>query len=124
MRIGNLEWRDTTTYSQATPKEHRIPRLWSLTRQRYTLSVFWKGSATSWYLCCREQGMWDVPVGYNGVDPEKACEAGAKLFSQMVRRRAMDQLKVARDARHVVRELSGEAPTDAANYQDELPLSV
>lgn len=124
MRTGNLEWRDTTTYSQATPKEERVPTMWSLTRQRYTLTVFCKGGATNWYLCCREQSMWDVPVGYTGADPEKACDAAAKLFHQMARRRAADQLKVARDAQHVVRELSGGAPQDEASYFYELPMSV
>lgn len=124
MRTGNLEWRDTTGYCGTQPKEARVQRMWSLTRQRYTLTVFWKGSPTSWYLCCRELNMWDVPVGYNGEDPKKACDAGAKLFHQMVRRRAADQLKIARDARYVVRQLSGGAPQDEASYFYELPMSV
>lgn len=123
MRTGNLEWQDTTSYSQSTPKQLRVATQWSLRRLRYTLTVFCK-QATSWFMCCREQNMWDVPVGYSGVDPEKACTAGLKLFSDLVRRRAAEQLKVARDARLMVQEAGGTSGSRTEYEAEDLPLSV
>lgn len=122
MRIGNLDWVDTTSYSQSTPKQFRIPTNWSLRRMRYTLTVFCK--QMNWFLCCRELAMWDVPVGYSGGDPEKACTAALRLFSDLVRRRAADYLKVARDARLMVREAGGASDADRSDEEDELQMSM
>jgi hypothetical protein len=124
MRTGNLEWADTTSYSQSIPVDERVPRMWGLTRMRYTVTVYSR-DGRSWYLCCREQNIWDMPISYSGDNPEIACTTGLKLFSQLMRRRATDAVKNARDAEYILSEATGGMIAHGAEITEgEVPLSM